>query len=465
MRLRAGIVDRAWANRLSLEGFVSGYTKELQHAPEMRVPYGEVEYGQTVFGASARYEVGRSSGVSLSVVGSYAHHDGHFSDPATWVYDWYGDRVRQRLVSGEVSATGSASSSMTRDDVFARALVRWQVARGHALRVSLTPQLSTTRNSTSPGPASEMLTVVTGAEYEADLFDQVVSNVVFIKDYIYQTSGQGRSRVTSMLEPFELSHHAFGGGDALCLRATPWLRIKASYEYANRLPSDYEVFGDGLFTIANLQLEPEVSHNLNLGPQLSVNDTAVGSFSANINAFRRDTDRQIVLLAAETAQYMNLSRSRSFGFDSSAGWTSHNRFVSLGGTVSWQDLRSVSSDGPFEQFKGERIPNRPYLFGSWNARVRIPGLPRAHGTLEPYYYGRYIHDYLRSWEGQGLRQFKLSIDDQVTHTVGLTWNIAGAFGHAAATVEVSNLTDAKVYDLYGVQRPGRAFYIKLTGEI
>ena len=43
-------------------------------------------------------------------------------------------------------------------------------------------------------------------------------------------------------------------------------------------------------------------------------------------------------------------------------------------------------------------------------------------------------------------------------------------GHASedfgsATLEVDNLTDAKVFDNFGVQRPGRAFYLKITGEM
>jgi len=33
------------------------------------------------------------------------------------------------------------------------------------------------------------------------------------------------------------------------------------------------------------------------------------------------------------------------------------------------------------------------------------------------------------------------------------------------TAEVQNLTDARVFDFFGVQRPGRAFYLEVTEEI
>jgi vitamin B12 transporter len=33
------------------------------------------------------------------------------------------------------------------------------------------------------------------------------------------------------------------------------------------------------------------------------------------------------------------------------------------------------------------------------------------------------------------------------------------------SLEMQNLTNAAVYDFYGVQRPGRSLFLKVTGEI
>lgn len=38
-------------------------------------------------------------------------------------------------------------------------------------------------------------------------------------------------------------------------------------------------------------------------------------------------------------------------------------------------------------------------------------------------------------------------------------------GSFNATFEVDNLTDAKLFDVYGVQRPGRSFNVKLGGQL
>ena len=65
----------------------------------------------------------------------------------------------------------------------------------------------------------------------------------------------------------------------------------------------------------------------------------------------------------------------------------------------------------------------------------------------------------------GLRQFKQTIETQLTHAAGLTWTIDRYPARGSATLEADNLTDAKAFDNYGVQRPGRAFYLKLTADI
>jgi vitamin B12 transporter len=124
-----------------------------------------------------------------------------------------------------------------------------------------------------------------------------------------------------------------------------------------------------------------------------------------------------------------------------------------------------SDEGTFRDFEGDRIPNRPYLFGSWGTRARIPGLPGRDDTLEPFYHGRYVHEFFRSWESQGLRSSKQVVATQVTHAVGVVWSLSGEIAGGSVTFEIDNLTDAEAYDNYGVQRPGRGYYLKLTGEL
>jgi hypothetical protein len=138
--------------------------------------------------------------------------------------------------------------------------------------------------------------------------------------------------------------------------------------------------------------------------------------------------------------------------------------VSFDGALTWQDVRNASTEGKFVAFEGDRIPNRPYLFGSWGVRRRFSGMPTPGDSIEPFYSGRYVHGFYRGWESAGETRTKQTVDAQVTHSAGISWKVKRGATHVTSTFEVDNLTNAKVFDNYGVQRPGRAFYVKVMAD-
>ncbi len=471
--LEAGVVDRPWAKRLSLLAFASGYDKQLQNNLVMTVPYGEVRYGERVFGATARYDVDLTPKVGLELIANYAHRTVDFVDKSAWVYDWYGRRIRERRVPGEISSDAT-DQTVWQNSAFGRALATWKVARQHTLRLALSP-VYTTRTGVDrmadpmardPLTAKRNLTTfVSGLEYELNLLGDRLSNILFVKDYLYHAAAEdplpGR-----IFRAKETDSHTQGVGDSLRFRFAPWLYAKASYEFATRLPRPDEVFGNGVLILANLDLEPEVSHNANIGPRLEFRRTSFGDLTVDINAFLRDSDRLIVLLGNDRFYtYQNVYRSRGLGLENAVNWIAPGHFLSLDGSLTWQDVRNASTEGTFKDFEGDRIPNRPYLFGAWAARLRFEHLPGPDDTVEPFYYGRYVHEFYRGWESQGLRAFKQVVDSQLTHDLGVSWSVKRDIARVTSTFEIDNLTEAKVFDNYGVQRPGRALYLKITGEI
>ena len=64
-----------------------------------------------------------------------------------------------------------------------------------------------------------------------------------------------------------------------------------------------------------------------------------------------------------------------------------------------------------------------------------------------------------------MRQYKQTVDAQLTHGVSLTYVTRRDPTRLSFSLDGSNITDAKVYDFFGVQRPGRAFYAKVTAEL
>ncbi|MGC4088113.1 MAG: TonB-dependent siderophore myxochelin receptor MxcH [Polyangiaceae bacterium] len=472
--LEAGVVERPWAKRLLVKGFAASYHKELQHNIVMTVPYGGVSYGEAVKGATGRYEGDLGRGLELELVGSYAHRTIDFVDKSNAVYDWYGRRVRERRVAGELE--GKPRDQLHWEHrLFGRAYLSWKLGRTQVARLSLSPAYTTRTGDErmQPDPTlrdplsakRKLFTFVAGLEYELNAFEDRLSNIVFVKDYVYAARTEEHV-AGNVFRERNADSHTRGIGDSLRFRFTPYLYAKASYEHATRLPRPDEVFGNGMLIVANLELQPEVSHNANLGPRLELKRTRYGDFTLDVNAFLRARDRLIVLLGNDRYySYQNVYQARGLGLENLASWTSPGRRVTLDGMLTWQDERNSSDQGTFGDFKGDRIPNRPYLFGSWGARYRFNGFLSRRDSLEPFYGGRYVHSFFRGWESVGLRQYKQVIEAQVTHNLGVTWNVDRRVAGLSWTFEIDNLTDAKVFDNFGIQRPGRSFAFKLSGEI
>ena len=215
----------------------------------------------------------------------------------------------------------------------------------------------------------------------------------------------------------------------------------------------------------NLDLEPETSHNFNLGPRFELKRTPAGAIVLDVNLFYRHGDNLITpLITDKYITYQNIYRARTIGIENTASWELPGRWLRLDGSVTFQDKRNVSDEGAYRAFEGDRIPNRPWMFASWGAELRFRNIVTHTDRIEPFYTGRYVHDFYRNWESQGLTAYKQVIPSQVTHNVGVSYILRGGGTTVTTTFEVQNVTDERVYDVFGLQRPGRAYYLKMTGE-
>jgi outer membrane cobalamin receptor len=309
----------------------------------------------------------------------------------------------------------------------------------------------------------DYLAFINGLEYQADLFDRRLEAIAFAKSYLFAARSEEPLPGGSFRKRDQDSH-TLGYGGALRFRISPALWMKASYERATRLPTPDEIFGNGVIILANLGLTPERSHNGNLGLTLDLRRTRAGDVRADLNAFVRHAQNLIVLLGNDMVfTHQNVYTARSQGLEGSAGWTSPGGYLALDGNLTWFSLRNASDRGTFKDFAGDRIPNRPYLFANASARTQVTDVSSPRDALSLGYYLRYVHRFFRGWESLGLREFKQVIPDQTTHALALTYLARGPLTQTWSA-EIQNLTDAKTFDFFGVQRPGRAFYVKVTVE-
>lgn len=472
-QLEAGFVDHPWAKRLVFRGFFTDSAKELQHNQVMTVPYGEATYDRMTAGGNLRYEHRIAPSFDVDLSAGYAFSQTDFVDMAECVYSWLGECVFERSRPGEISGFPRDQIQL-QHGTFARLNGAWTAAPGHVLRLTVAPTLTwRTGEDRTPRPAGSrdptsadqrLLTLVSGVEHEWKAFAERLENVAFVKSYAQVADSTER-----LPSGDDLVHardtHRFGLGDALRFRLIDGLLAKLSYEWATRLPRPDEAFGDGVLIAPNPTLEPETSHNLNVGFTGELRDTPVGRFEAEVNGFLRQADQLIVLLGTDNAfSWQNVYAARAVGVEASGRWTSPKDILRIDANGTWLDLRNASEDGPFRRFTGDRIPNRPWLFANLGARLRFTGLLVKEDELTFGWHLRFVESFHRGWESVGRASTKQVVPAQLLQSLMLTWRLTVPFD-LALTAEVQNLTDTPSFDYFGAQRPGRAAYVKLATSL
>lgn len=466
--LEVGVADRPWADALSVRGFGSSFARELQNNVVMTVPYGAAHYSMTSAGGTARFR--QSSGAfGVDAFVGYTTTETTFVDLGTCVYDWFGQCVRERSQPGELEPGGI-------DDVVwdrvatARVGGSWRPNTHHAVTLSVAPSwfTRTGEDRLYEGDGRDPLasqrdsfTVVTGLEHQLDSRDERFQNLLFAKHY-GQALASEEPLPGGEFRDVDRATQRFGFGDGARLHLADWAFAKVSYEWATRLPTPEEVFGDAVLILDNLDLTPETSHNVNAGVSVEA-DTGVGEVAGDVNAFLREASDLIVLLGTDRAfTYYNVFSARSLGVEAAAGWTAPNEWVVVELNATWLDFRNTSTEGTFGAYAGDRIPNRPWLFANATVTLAASDVAAPRDRLSLDWYSRYVHAFYRGWESVGLVAFKQTVPSQLSHTVALTYAVDSDRGRVSGSVEVQNLTDADTYDFFGVQRPGRAVYGKLT---
>lgn len=473
--VEVGVADRPFAERLSLRLFGTRASKELQHNVVMTVPYGEALSRESAYGAMLgwTHRALLDGKLRLEGTGGYSRRDTEFRDMAAYVYDWHGNQVRERLQPGELGTTPT-DQLIQQHSVLARLQAGYALSDTQALRLALAPTFVTRQGENrllrdtglrDPLQAQrDLLTLVSGLEHELRLWDGRLENVTFVKGYFLRSRSEEVLAGDVSRRRDQSSEHV-GAGTGLRLLLPHGLLAKASYEYATRIPGPDELYGDGVLVNANLGLQPETSHNANVELELRDLDTGLGRFRGSVGGFARLADQLIFPVGTDSVlSYDNVNAARSLGVEAAAGWTVPGGWLSVDANTTWQDFRNASSEGLYGAFQGDRIPNKPWLFANLTAQLRHTSLLRSGDEATLSATSRYVHGFFRGWESQGLRDAKQQVPAQLTHSLALSYALP-VRPALSGTLEAQNLTDAKTYDFFGAQRPGRSFFFKLNAEL
>lgn len=470
-----GVTGKSWADRLMLGFNYSHFYKEIQTGVYQYIVFGQKHRKGHSFVPSLEYSKRNllTEGLDVMLNANYNHNTTMNIDTSSFKYNWLGDR-KYTGSRGEQSYQDNRSLNTNFNATFT---AEYRLKKAHTF--TLNHVSSTFRRTTrSKVDGSQQLSDfsipkvtrknITGLSYRL-MPSRKWSVTAFGKYYNQYNRGPVSQSSDGVGNYVEMSRttNALGYGAAGTWFIIKGLQVKLSYEKAYRLPTTDELFGDEDLEAGKTDLRPENSDNvnLNLGYSRHFGEHFV---NAEGTLIFRDTKDYIqrglsTVSGMSYGFYENHGRVRTQGYNISAryGWS---RWLSIGGTFSNINVRDheryVAGNTLQEsETYGQRMPNQPYIFASFDATFTWHNLFADGNTLTVAYDGYYQHAFPLYWEHFGDPASKSVVPDQLSHNLSISYSLQN--GRYNISLECRNFTNEKLYDNFSLQKAGRAFYAKV----
>lgn len=485
-KVDVGFSDVKWADQFFVGVVYSDMDKDIQHGAIMNVVYGNRRTEQTTKMASTTYVKNNlfTKGLDASAYASYSELKDRVIDTIADMYNWYGDVYRDLNGNPLQWASGAEAGRPTLNEnhektFVTRANVMYNfndnnrlgtnVLINHFNRKPNDPLLPAAENALQD--TSELQKSILGFYYENEAFGKKLKTSVFYKNYRQKLNffdARMSGGVVTSIPADKLSTNS-GYGLVLSYKVMPKIMLTASTENAIRFPVSNEVFGNVSENIdPATNLEPEESRNANLGFILGPYTTGLHRLGLNFNAFYRDTKNMIrqgrVSQTSETFSYENLEAVLSTGFDAEFNYAYNQKlFVTLNASnFNARFNTQFDADGSEYLYYRQRIRNAPYLTANSNIRYNIDNVLQKESKTSFYYNVGYVEEFFRDWPGIGSAG-KSFIPTQVVHDFGLAYTFPG--NRVTASADAKNIFNRQVFDNWALQKPGRAFFIKLNYKL
>lgn len=470
-QVEVGVTGKPWADDFFVTASYSKVDKELQTGSVQTKVYGMAERNGSAYNVSARY---RKKDFLLKglQMHSFLSHTWDYSltvDTAYRVYDWNGDYIESSR--NEITGRERSLRHYKRPTTMFRSNWDYRIGPQHALNVNYL--LNRTGNNrydevdSSFEPSNDVVCKhIIGLSYQQQLLQDRMENTFFVKDYINhlnirQTDLYWQTGSDKMKGESTGNYWGYGVGSRM--KFVEPLALKASYEHSVRLPLARELLGNGSTIYANTALNPEKSDNVNLGVFGTWHPGRGHTVYYEVNGFMRFVDDYIQAVVAEKEgmmQYQNVPAVHIKGLEGEVRY-SWKRNLQCMANISWQDARDqrqYKEDGKLSATYLNRVPNRPWLFGTAEVNYTFHDVCRKNSSLRLETSYQWVHWYYLTWEAYGSKESKAQIPAQHVVNAGVTYSLEN--GKYNVSVNCDNLFDRLVYDHYKLQKPGRSFFLK-----
>ena len=482
-----GYTDVKWADQFLVGLTASNDYKEIQHGAFMTImPYKGRFMESDAMLANLSYQKKDifTKGLDLNVHGLYGKRNRAVNDTVAWAYSWNGERAidfrgdeyqyswRSQQEGGPTLAKINRNVASIRTGLSYAINDRHKFLLNHvysgidredsdALRSVLENTFKGTRDLHKNIYSLTYELTAIEDKLKASLFGKYYQQKTISIDPAIGTDPNGNNQVVD--EVVSSNKEYEGYGFALSYALVPNITLLTSAEKAVRLPNETEIFGnDGDNVVANSSIDPEQSNNYNLGFRLGTFSINKHDFSVSANFFTRNIKDRIGLpietslnVDDELILYVNQGSGTSKGVDAQLDYIYNNNF-GFNFNVSKFDLNIVNRGVKID------VPNTPFFTMNAGLRYSLPNLIQKKSHLNLFYtmYFTGEFSYLVSQGTNTVGDDFFKVPQQMAQDLGLSYAFPN--NRFVMSFDIKNILDKPVYDNLSVQKPGRAFYLKLN---
>lgn len=486
-QVEAGFTNVSWADQFFIGFNASDAYREIQHGTYMTKPYmGRFEDSDSrVVSLTYKKKDFLANGLNLNLIAMHSNRNQIVNDTVKWNYNWFGEKVLDLDGNPILSSTGAQQGAATinhskRKVYTLRGDLSYEFNENHKIVLNhLYYQFD--RNDTDELKSvlernfieeRSLKKNITGLAYEMRAFDSKLKTNLFSKYYVQELDKikptiKNIDGVNQRVnEYFNNKYDYVGYGLATSYLVIPSIAALGSYEKAIRLPVESEIFGDvGENIVENNNLNAEISHNYNLGFKVGPYQINKHKVSLGLNGFIRDTKDRIVRKsntrindAEQTAPFENLSSTKSKGFEIELAYEFNKRLMLFANASRFNTVYSKKYDanGSIFGYYNQQLPNEPFFTASGSVQYALPNFIQKESVLNLHYGFNMIDPFYTNW----LETSDFQTPNQFIQDLGLSYVFPNK--QLVFSFDAKNIFNNEAYDNFAVQKPGRAFYVKLN---
>lgn len=482
-KFNVGFTDVKWADKFLIGGIFSKDYKEIQNGITMRNVYGDRHTRRKSFVTTLSYDKRNLfvEGLSLKVDASHSYLKRQVIDTVGIMYDWAGPI---KYPDGSyVKYTGGAeigdmkTAGVNRDYAnMVRTNLSYNFSDHHSIHANYLLNDFQRRSADEYQPAAQQMLKNTrdlqknilAFTYENHSFGDRLKTNIFYKHYFQKVTSNEpyKEKDEYKVKVYNKNTNHSGYGITLSFELLSNLYLLGSAEKAYRLPNADESFGniaDNLLA-PSPTLEPEKSYNANFGANYAF---SVNQHNININAtaYFRDTKgmiREAIRSGSFTfSQFENLEDVLSKGIDAELNYNYANKINFRFNISKFDVLFNTKYDkkgDPYQYYKMQ-IRNEPSFKFNSNVAYNFGNLFLKDSKMMIYYNINYVKSFLRNWSNVGSANLS-EIPTQLPMDIGFAYTFPK--DKLVLSFDAKNIMNKQIYDNFGLQKPGRAFYSKIT---